>query len=268
MPAAVYREHPPCAPLRSHVACYWTLRGDEAPGHRVLPDGCMDLLFDLSGALRAAPTLVGTMSQALLVPAVARVELLGVRFRPGEAFAFVGVPAGEAKDQVLPLVDALGPLAAALSDELSAARDTPARLAALDRRLTALRDRARPPDPRVRRAVARILGSPAEARVAWLARELGIGERQLERTFVERVGLGPKALARVARLQALLPRLAGAGTHVPWAALALDLGYADQAHLIREVKRLSGVTPTELARAHAMSDSSNLSTAPIATTEA
>jgi methylphosphotriester-DNA--protein-cysteine methyltransferase len=106
-----------------------------------------------------------------------------------------------------------------------------------------------------------ILGSPAEARVAWLARDLGVGERQLERAFVERVGVGPKALVRVARLQALLPRIDTAQAPVPWATLALDLGYADQAHMVREVKRLAGVTPTALGRSRAaartMSDSFN-----------
>jgi AraC-like DNA-binding protein len=225
----------------------------------------MDILFDLSGASIAPAALVGTMSVAIVLPPAPRARFLGVRFRPGEAFAFLGVPAGEARDQVLPLVDALGPLAGALSDELASAHDTAGRLAALDRCLGALRGRARPPDPRVRRAVSRILGSPAEARVAWLAREVGIGERQLERAFVERVGLGPKAFARVARLQALLLRAAATGPRVSWAGLALDLGYADQAHMIREVKRLSGVTPTELTRARAMSDSFNPPTTPVAT---
>jgi methylphosphotriester-DNA--protein-cysteine methyltransferase len=235
------------------------MTGDLVTEHRVLPDGCMDLLFDLSGTPGPTATLVGTMKASLLAPAATRAHFLGVRFRPGEAFAFTRVPAGEVTDRVVPLANVLGPLAERLSDELAIARSTAARLAALDRRLTELRQRARPADPRVRRAVLRIASSPAEARVAWLARDLGLGERQLERIFLERVGVGPKAFARVVRLQALLPRLASGGSAVPWAAIAIDLGYADQAHMIREVKRLSGLTPTELARSRAipMSDSFN-----------
>jgi AraC-like DNA-binding protein len=263
-----YAEHAPCAALRGHVACYWTLIGDAAPGHRVLPDGCMDLLFDLSGASGASAALIGTMSEAIVTSATSRERLLGVRFRPGEAFAFVGVPGGEVTDQIIPLGHALGRLAETLSDELMTAPDTASRVAALDRQLTALRARARPPDPRVRRAIACILDSPARARVGWLAGHLGVGERQLERTFVERVGLGPKAFARVVRLQALVARIADVGVNVPWAALAADVGYADQAHMIRDVKRLSGVTPTGLAAARAMSDSFNPPTAPFARTHA
>jgi len=260
-----YAEYAPCAALRGHVACYWTLTGEDAAGHRVLPDGCMDLLFDLSGAIGASHALIGTMSGAIVTSSVERERLVGVRFRPGEAFAFVGVPAGELTDEIIPLGDALGRLAEALSDELLAAPDTAARLAALDRTLTAFRTRARPPDHRVRRAVALILDSPAGARVAWLARDLGVGERQLERTFVERVGLGPKAFARVARMQALVARMADVGAHASWAALAAEVGYADQAHMIRDVKRLSGVTPAILAHRRSMSDSSNPATAPFAT---
>ena len=99
--APAYEEHEPAPALRAYVACYWTLLGDQASGHRVLPDGCMDLLFDLTAAPGADATLIGTMSAPLLAPAAARARLFGVRFRPGEAFGFVGVPAGEIKDRVL-----------------------------------------------------------------------------------------------------------------------------------------------------------------------
>jgi AraC-like DNA-binding protein len=265
---AGYAEHAPSSALRAHVACYWTLVGDGAAGHRVLPDGCMDLLFDLSCARGPNAAFIGAMSEAIVTSPASRVRLLGVRFRPGEAFAFVGIPGGEATDRVIPLGDALGRLADVLSDELMDAPDTAARVAALDRRLTSLRARARPSDPRVRRAVAAILDSPARARVARLARDLGVGERQLERTFVERVGLGPKAFARVARLQALVARLADVGARMPWAVLASDVGYADQAHMIRDVRRLAGVTPTVLAHGRAMSDSFNPPSAPFATRHA
>ena len=249
-----YAEHLPAPALRARVECYWTMSGDDVGAHRVLPDGCMDMLFDLAAPRpRGAATLVGTMTTALVVPAAPRVRYVGVRFRPGEAFAMVGVPAGEVTDAALPLEDALGAIARSLADEVAAAKDDGARFAALDRRLGALRARAA--DARVRRVVGRIFGSPAEARVAWLAREVGASERHLERIFRERVGVGPKELARVARLRALVALADRAPA--PWSALALEAGYADQAHMIREVKRMTGLTPSALARARAVSDSFN-----------
>jgi len=267
--APSYEEHAPCPALRNHVACYWTLDGvlesdrlvstrtPSAPpgGHRVLPDGCMDLLMDLAGGA----SLVGTMTTAIVAPTTPRTRFFGVRFRPGEAFAFVGVPGVDVRDAVLPLRDAWGSLADRLADRVASAPDTAARVAAVDRELLGVLARTRPADARVRRAVMQILGSPAEARVAWLARDVGVGERQLERAFGERVGIGPKAFARVARLQMLVERLAhtAPGAAPQWAALAADVGYADQPHLVREVKRLAGITPTELARVYAMTDSFN-----------
>jgi AraC-like DNA-binding protein len=234
-----YEEHPPCPALAAHVACYWWLESDVEAGHRVLPDGCMDLLFDLLGKV----SVVGTMTSALAVSHPKKTRVFGVRFRPGEAFAFVRVPASDARDGIVPLRDAWGALADELAEKVAEAPDHRGRVTTLDREL--LRVRARPADPRVRRAVARIFASPQEARVAWLAKDIGLGERQLERTFDERVGIGPKALARVARLQALVRRMRE--PHQGWAHLAADLGYADQAHLAREVKRLAGITPGELA---------------------
>jgi AraC-like DNA-binding protein len=254
-----YREHRPNAALRAHVACYWSLEASEALAHRVLPDGCMDLLFDVS---RGTASLVGAMTTAIVAQGPARARLFGVRFLPGEAFAFVSLPAWEARDTSLPLAEVWGRLAEQLADEVATAPDGPARIAALDRALLAHRPRAA--DARVRRAVRRIMSTPAGARVAWLARDVGLGERQLERSFLERVGLGPKAFGRVARLQGLLAHLAPQGPsgpfdrfpladpadaarRPPWAFLASHLGYADQAHLVREVKRLAGLTPTALA---------------------
>jgi len=206
----------------------------------------MDLLFDLTG--EEGPAVVGAMTTAIVTPPAPRAQLFGVRFLPGEAFGFVGVPSGLARDGVLSLGDVWGPVGRRIADRIGESRGTPARVAAIEEELLMVRRRG--PDARVRHAVARILATPAEARVASLARDVGLGERQLERSFVERVGLGPKALARVVRLQSLVARLArGAAPRdrTPWAALASDLGYADQAHLAREVKRLAGVTPTELA---------------------
>ena len=85
-------------------------------------------------------------------------------------------------------------------------------------------------------------------RVADLADTLGIGERQLLRRFDRAVGYGPKTLDRVLRLQRLLRALdAGRGDDLAW--LALDLGYADQAHMTREAVRLAGRTPGELRQA-------------------
>lgn len=96
-----------------------------------------------------------------------------------------------------------------------------------------------PPDRAVQAAVAR-LGDPAQ-HVATLAAELGLSERQLRRRFLSSVGYGPKTLQRVLRLRRFI-----AGERGDLARGALDAGYADQAHLARECKRLTGISPSQL----------------------
>jgi methylphosphotriester-DNA--protein-cysteine methyltransferase len=104
-----------------------------------------------------------------------------------------------------------------------------------------------------------------------LAERLGVGARTLERLFDERVGLGPKLLARVVRLQRMVATLDGPAS-ASWSALAADLCFADQAHLVREVGELAGATPTELLRERraaprpaGVSDSFNTGSALVAT---
>ena len=227
-----YAEHRPDPRLRAQVACYWTVETDGPATHLVLPDGCMDLLFDEG---RAA--LVGTMTEGATIAHAGASRTFGVRFRPGEAFAFSRIAASEVRDASVGLREVWSD--DELTDRIAGARDDQTRVAIVDHALLARRTAG--VDRRVRRSVARLLARPA-TRIAEIAREVGISERQLERAFEIRVGLSPKSFARVARLHAAI-RATGS-----WAERAAASGFADQAHLGREVKRLSGLTPTELAR--------------------
>jgi AraC-like DNA-binding protein len=250
----MYREHPPAPALRAHVVCYWTMTsparvgpGPAVESLRVLPDGCMDLLFALQGG-RAEPALIGAMSRARVVPRELGAGFAGVRFRPGEALAFVDVDAADARDAVLAPGEAGIAGAEAVAERL--ARATPSAWPrVLEGWLLENLGRARACDRRVRRAVALLAASGGAARVGPLAAEVGLSERQLERAFAERVGLTPKLLARVLRLQALVGRLEHrVAVRSSGAGLAAALGFADQAHLVRDVRALTGVTPTVLVR--------------------
>ncbi|MEU9331597.1 helix-turn-helix transcriptional regulator [Streptomyces sp. NPDC048290] len=210
-------------------AVVWTLTPSDRPGTgRVLPDGCMDLLWHDGTLLVAGPDTRAHRSTATG-------PWTGLRLAPGTAPALLGVPAHELRDRRVPLAE-LWPATEvrALSARLSAAAD-PA---------TALEDlalgRAAPPDPALRALVAALrAGRP----VAATADRLGLGARQLHRRSLAAFGYGPKTLARVLRLQRALA-LARAG--VPYAETAARAGYADQAHLSRDVKDLTGVPLGEL----------------------
>ncbi|MEW2619391.1 helix-turn-helix domain-containing protein [Streptomyces sp. NPDC048106] len=209
-------------------AVVWTKApvADAAAARPVLPDGCMDLLWDEERLLVAGPD---TGPYAPEGPAR---RWAGVRFRPGTAPVLLGVPAHELLDRRVELADLWSAARVRrLRDRVAAAGDPATALegVALD-----LATAAGPPDPWVHRLVRRLdEGRP----VAATAAELGLGARTLHRRCLGAFGYGPKTLARVLRLRRALA-LARAG--VPHAETAIRAGYADQPHLAREVRRLAG----------------------------
>ncbi|MFB9467412.1 helix-turn-helix domain-containing protein [Streptomyces cinereospinus] len=213
-------------------AVVWTNTPSAGPrAGRVLPDGCMDLLWHEGRLLVAGPDTRAYRTDG----AGARA---GVRFFPGTAPAFLGLPASEVRDRRADLAD-LWPAARArrTAARVDAAAD-PA--SGLEEVALALAADAGPPDPLLRRIVTALdAGRP----VAATADELGVGARLLHRRALTAFGYGPKTLARVLRLQRAL-RLARDG--MPLAETAVTAGYADQPHLAREVRDLAGATLGQL----------------------
>lgn len=213
-------------PSRLDGVVVWTSVADGS--HRVLPDGCMDLLWLGDRAVVAGPDPVAHLST---VPAGTRCT--GLRFAPGRLPPLLGLPASELTGLRVGLADVWGPAAVdRMGDEVAAGRDPAAVLeAAVASRLR----RAAPPDPRMA-VVAEALG--AGASVGATADRVGLSPRQLHRRAVGAFGYGPKVLARILRLTRALD-LARAGE--PAASVAARAGYADQPHLAREVRDLAGV---------------------------
>ena len=241
MPSA-YREHPPPPALAPWVECTWTRTVSEpATPSTVLPDGCLDIVVWSDGVPGVAGPDTSPVTFALRPGAV-----LGLRFHPGRAVDALGMPASELRDRRVALFDLWGDDALRLEERLAASADVEARRRAVEQAVAARLLPVGRPDPLFGAAVAEL--THGGRRVADLADTLGIGERQLLRRFDRAVGYGPKTLDRVLRLQRLLRALdAGRGDDLAW--LALDLGYADQAHMTREAVRLAGRTPGELRQA-------------------
>ena len=209
-------------------AVVWTGRTDGEPG-RVMPDGCMDLLWLGDHLAVAGPDTVAFMSQQ-----PAGTPVAGLRFRSGVAPSVLGAPAHAFRDQRVPL------------DELwhrDEVRRLEERVAAARRPGQALEDIVRThgrgpavADPLIVDVVRR---SRAGERVATIAGAVGLSDRQLQRRALDAFGYGPKLLARILRLGDAL-ELARRG--VALAAVAAQCGYADQAHLADDVRALTGTT--------------------------
>ena len=207
--------------------------------NRVLPDGCSDIIIgvgDVSGAVA-----VGTMRTAAIHELTGRVDMLGVRFHPGCGLPFIGVPLSEITDQRVPLDEIWGRDALQLADPAIAPLQR-----ALTRRLHRWMSNASADEPLATRAIVLLRQSRGGARVRDVAAALGVGERRLERAFDRSVGLSPKVFARVMRLRRAVNRIirpTRGGTPRSWTSIAFDAGYADQPHLIREFRALTGLTP-------------------------
>ena len=239
-----YRERPAPPELAAWVECAWEVAAPATASadrlHRVLPDGCIDLVFREREGLQVA----GPDTRAFLAAIPAGGSAVGVRMRPGGAPALLGVPARALRDSRTRAAEAVGPAAAPLEEALAGAAEPGTRTRLL---LAWLAERARGaalPDPLVE-AVAAGLGARPDLRVAGLARDLGLGERHLRRRVVEGVGYGPKRLARVLRLQGALA-MARREPRLGWSRVAVLAGYADQAHLVNDCRALAGVPPSGL----------------------
>lgn len=228
-----YREWPaPEAP--GVVRCWWEQRignGTADYVQRVLPDGCSDVIVMASGAaLIAGPTMAAATPR--LAPGT---ELRGLRIRTGALAAVLGLPGTQIRDLTVPLAAAMPDRVARSLAEAVWERRIPESwpAAAVDRR--------------VRYAARRIMSSPA-ADAATVAGEVGVTGRHLRRLLLHHAGLGCGSLQRVGRLQHFLRLADREWPATTLATLAAVAGYADQAHLSREVRELAGTTPRALLR--------------------
>lgn len=253
-PSSDYREQAPVAALDRHVACVWTQRigaGDRPMVHRIVPDGCIDIVW-LDRFLHVA----GPDTGPVLAPIPPGSLVVGIRFRPGLAPTMLGLPATELLDGRVGLEHLWGGVSGRLAEQLDAAADPRAAMTVLERELVRRLPDAAPVDRLAEGVVAELGAGPRSPVVSGLAATLGSSERQLHRRCLDAFGYGPKMLDRVLRFQRFLSMAQTAaareaGEAVPrgeagLARLAADAGYADQAHLTRECRALSGLPPRQL----------------------
>jgi len=254
-----YREYAPPAALAHALACVWVsvIPGAGTPPTRVLPDACTDLIWRGGDGV----FLAGPDSGPVLAPSPPGSVFAGVRFRPGAGGPALGLPLSAVRDQRLDRASLRTALPGGRGGGLNRRVHGGLPPGEALRRLVRLAGEmvaAGPPDPLVT-AAARQLGRPGARqgtgvqvstadKVSNVARDLGIGERQLHRRCVAAAGYGPVLLRRVLRFRRVVSRIDAGGTPGDLASLATAAGYADQAHLTRESRELAGLPPAALVR--------------------
>jgi AraC-like DNA-binding protein len=226
----------------------WFARGDGGPRETILPDGTFELTFNLGDpvlehrdgcrVVQPRAMLVGETRRAVTIEPTGRVDFVGVRLRHGSAAAVTGAPLSEVRDRMLDLGDLHGSFASELHERLTGSTSDAARTELLVNVLT--KQFRVDSETLAQRAAAAIVSRGGRLSISRLAAYFGVTVRTLSRAFDRAIGLTPKTLARVTRLNraAALLRAGGAAADV-----ALDAGFYDQSHLVNEFRALAGLSP-------------------------
>jgi AraC-like DNA-binding protein len=231
---SIYREFAPSPDVWAVVACTWTGHAGWRRSMRVLPDGCVDIVWNGQALL-----VVAARPHAERYALEAEGPSIGLRLRCGTAGAVLGTPADELPPEPIALRELWPTVAVSLHRAAGEAE--------VRRALEELVGAAGAEIDGAVMAACRLIVQGDE-RVGEIAAAVGLGPRDLHRRFRQQVGFGPKALQRVTRFRRFVGGLGAlSGSEVPLALAALDAGYADQAHLSRECRALCGSTPSVLA---------------------
>lgn len=251
--------HKPGPPLDQFVEMLWYCHGYTAAHSkdRMMPDGSVGLILNLHDdqcrsydredhnrcRLTRGITAVGPSSEYFVIDTAEQYSVMGVQFRPGGAFPFLGPPPSELHGLHVSLEDLWGRAAADLRIRVLEATTPDGKFRALEQGLLARGRRKLDTHPAVGFALDRFHAAPGAATVAQVTDCIGISARRFTQIFREQVGLNPKLYCRVRRFRHVL-RVLAKGARVEWADVALQAGYYDQAHFIHDFHAFSGINPT------------------------
>jgi AraC-like DNA-binding protein len=260
-----YRSHTPPPPLSDFIERFWICSdATPHPRERILPSGTIELVVNLREdevriydpshpdrcTRRSGAILSGAYSRFFVIDPSQHASILGVHFRPGGAFPFLGAPVGELADAHVDLQDLWGRPAAELRERLCGAATAAERFSLVEKAL--LSRLRRSPERHGAVPVALDAFEPAGmagvgTRVRDVARRAGLSQRRFIQVFAAEVGMTPKLYSRVRRFQQARKR-AGNAAAPDWARIAVDCGYFDQSHLIRDFLEFSGHSPADYLR--------------------
>jgi len=257
----IFDFYKPKPPLSKFVDILWLYEGNatEQKTERILPTGTLELainlrqdelrFYDAGGSenfSRLSGAVVSGASGRGLMPAP-ETFLIGVHFKPGGAFPFLGLPAGDLADTHVDLETLWGPSAGRLRERLCEARTSAERFQLLQEALLSRLCHGVEQHYAVSAALEMFGKNQAGPRVREAAKYLGLSQRRFIQVFKAEVGITPKLFSRIQRFQQTRTFIHH-NPSINWAGLAVDLGYFDQSHLIREFLEFSGLSPTDYIR--------------------
>jgi AraC-like DNA-binding protein len=257
-------KHVPRPPLSEFVKLLWLYEGDMQPHakERALPTGEMQIVINLledrsyiydrddTGRCQTfrGSLLSGAHSEYLVISTAMQACAMGVAFRPGGAFPFLGRPAGELRDTTVSLDALWGRRAIDLRDRLLEAATHEARFEILEQVLLTELTRGSERHGLDQRgpvgfALRRFMAAPHTTTIASVSEQIGLSPKRFIQVFRDETGFTPKVFCRIRRFQEALGHMENCST-VAWANVALDCGYFDQAHFIHDFRAFSGINPS------------------------
>lgn len=267
----IFNFYKPKPPLSKFVDSFWLYEGHATENNigRILPTGTLELVINLKqNELRfydaERPENCSRFSGAIVSGAHGRgltpteeAFIIGVHFKPGGAFPFLGLPAGDLTDTHVDLETLWGLSARRLRERLCEARTSAERFQLLQETLLSRMWNGVENHYAVSTALEMFEKNKVQPTVSEVGKYVGLSQRRLIQVFKTEVGLTPKLFSRIQRFQQARTFIQH-NPSIKWADLAVDLGYFDQSHLIREFLEFSGLSPAEYLKLRSILSNTSL----------
>ncbi|MBL7748475.1 MAG: AraC family transcriptional regulator [Chitinophagaceae bacterium] len=253
-----YQQYEVRQPLNSFVKCFWSLEAPASPipeKQRIVPDGCMEMIFnygdryqqffeDGSSLIQPQCFVFGQITVPLEIVPTGTTGIIAARFHPDGFQPFSPLTIQEMTNRAVPLYELFGEEAMILEKNIVEGADATERIKHLSEFLVSKLKSPEAFNRVTKSGIEALLQSKGQINVDKLTEQLQINRRQLERSFAAAIGLSPKKLSKVIRLQTAVKML-GEKKYSSLTALAYENGYFDQAHFIKEFKEFTGVSPKQ-----------------------
>ena len=253
-----YQVYTPSPELQPFIKCFWTLEDEgnkETVRQRVVPDGCMEMIFhygdnykqyfeDGNFIIQPKCFVFGQITNYLEIEPVGTTGIVAARFNPEGLIPFISIPVNQLENKAVEISYVFGEKGIQLEKEVFAGIDNSERIRIIETFLLSFLT-----DPNIihtitKSCVEAILQSQGQLSVIELADKINVNRRNLERKFNTAIGMSPKQLSRVVRLQAAIKMMEQDG-FTNLTSLAYESGYYDQAHFIKDFKEFTGISPRQ-----------------------
>ena len=251
-----YKTIAPHTDLSVFVKCYWTLdvpKKIKPEKQRIVPDGCMEMIFhygdlykqyieDGSYIIQPKCFVFGQITHPLDIEPTGETGIFAIRFHPDGFAPFATMPINDMENRAVPLQELFGKDGLHLEKEVLNALTNEERVKIIEPFLMKILITPKFIDSITKSSVEIILQLNGQITVDELSDQLNIHRRQLERKFSSVIGLSPKQLSKIIRIQSTLKMLAN-NQFTSLTSVAYEGNYYDQAHFIKDFKEFTGMSP-------------------------